>query len=318
MVFVRRFTKAILLMAIIFIITDVCFAMDRESKRKDQIEELQVKFDWWPTDALPAPVKDAERSGYWWWPDEPGKEGPLWGNRGYIYVYKIIYDYKSEELPPAKPEEKRPSLIVKKIIKNVKIYFDFDKSDLRDDAMPVLNEAVAALEKNPKADVLITGNCDVRGPETYNMKLGRSRAETVQKFMEQKGVAQSRIRIISRGKLDAVAHVKDLMGMQKDRNAQFMVAEVEEVMMPTPGGIPSQAEKVEEGKYIENIEEKVESPVKASTREYTIKKGDTLWKIADKEMGNSHRWKYLYEFNRDSISNPDKLRPGKKILIPIE
>ena len=318
MVFVRRFTKAILLMAIIFIITDVCFAMDRESKRKEQIEELQVKFDWWPTDALPAPVKDAERSGYWWWPDEPGKEGPLWGNRGYIYVYKIIYDYKSEELPPAKPEEKRPSLIVKKIIKNVKIYFDFDKSDLRDDAMPVLNEAVAALEKNPKADVLITGNCDVRGPETYNMKLGRSRAETVQKFMEQKGVAQSRIRIISRGKLDAVAHVKDLMGMQKDRNAQFMVAEVEEVMMPTPGGIPSQAEKVEEGKYIENIEEKVESPVKASTREYTIKKGDTLWKIADKEMGNSHRWKYLYEFNRDSISNPDKLRPGKKILIPIE
>ena len=102
-----------------------------------ETEELQKEFSWWPTDAKPAPVPDVDRGGYWWWPDVPGQARP-WGNRGYVYVNKIIFDYKEEELPPAKPQELRPSLLIKKIIKNVKIYFDFDKADIRSDAVGIL------------------------------------------------------------------------------------------------------------------------------------------------------------------------------------
>ena len=152
------------------------FAADnscKEERRKTEMDELQKKFSWWPTDAKPAPVKDEARGGYWWWPNEPGKVGPLWGNRGYIYVYKIIFDYKSEELPPAKPQELRPSLVIKKIIKNVKIYFDYNKSLIREDAATMLSKAVGTLDRNPEADILITGNCDIRGSEKYNDKLGR-------------------------------------------------------------------------------------------------------------------------------------------------
>jgi nucleoid-associated protein YgaU len=43
-----------------------------------------------------------------------------------------------------------------------------------------------------------------------------------------------------------------------------------------------------------------------------------LWKIAAKELGGGHRWKYLYELNKDKIKNPNKLKPGTKITIPIE
>ena len=278
---------------------------------------MQKKFHWWPTDAKPNPVKD-ERGGYWWWPKEKGTAGPLWGNRGYVYVYKIIYDYK-EGLPEPKPNEMRAALIVKKIHKNVKIYFEFDSAEVRKDGSIVLDEAVGVLNKNPQSDILITGNCDIRGSEKYNEKLGLRRGEAVRKYLADKGVPENRIRIVSRGKLYAVAHVTDLLGMAKDRNAQFMVAEVEEVNVPYAGGKePEGVQKTEDGKYIEEKAEVVESQVKVSTKEYVIQKDDSLWKIAEKELGSGHRWKYLYELNKDRIKNPKKLKAGTVIIIPVE
>jgi outer membrane protein OmpA-like peptidoglycan-associated protein len=287
-------------------------------KRKKEMEALQEQFTWWPTDAKPAPAKDPVRGGYWWWPTTPGKITP-WGNRGYIYLYKIIYDYKAEELPPPKPQEPRPSLLIKKVIKQVRIYFDFDKADLREDATPLLKDAIGILNKRPEMSILVTGNCDTRGPESYNMQLGRRRAEAVKKFMVQNGISEERIRIVSRGKLDAIALPTDIVGMQKDRNAHFVIAEVEEVMIPQPGAEEIPGVKVlEEGKYVQEKEEKIETKVKVSTKEYTIRKGDTLWKIAQKEYGNGNHWKRIYLLNKQKIKNPNKLMPGQKILIPIE
>jgi len=302
----------------IFLSTSL-FALSKEERRKKELDGLQKEFSWWPTDALPSPVKDDERGGYWWWPDQPGKIMP-WGNRGYVYVYKIIFDYKAEELPPPKPKELRSSLLIKKIIKNVKVYFDYNKADLRQDAIAILKNAVETLRRNPEASILITGNCDIRGSETYNEKLGKRRGETVKKFMLDNEISESRIRIVSRGKLDAVAPITDLVGMQKDRNAQFMIAEVEEVMIPAPEvpQIQQEAKLVEEGKYIIEKEEHVESAVEVSQKEYIIKNGDSLWKIAEKELGSGHRWKYLYELNKDKIKNPNRLKAGQKIIIPIE
>ncbi len=307
--------------ALIFSSSTFSYAIDKqakEEKRKQELDELQKRFEWWPTDALPGPVKDPERGGYWWWPNEPGKTRP-WGNRGYVYVYKIIFDYKEEELPVPKPQELRPSLLIKKIIKNVKVYFDYDKSVLRDDALKILKNAVGTLKRNLETSILITGNCDRRGSEAYNEKLGKRRGEAVKRYMLENGIDESRIKIISRGKLDAVAHVTDLEGMQRDRNAQFMIAEVEEVMLPYSGA-PQEAEArpLEEGKYIIEKEEKVEAEVRVTTKEYTVKKGDTLSKIAKEQMGGAHRWKYLYELNKDRIKDPNKLKIGKKLIIPKE
>lgn len=311
----KRYLSAILIILFISACMTSGYAMD-ETKHKAELDELQKKFHWWPTDAKPNPVRD-ERGGYWWWPKEKGTAGRLWGNRGYVYVYKIIFDYK-EGLPEPKENEMRQSLLVKKIHKNVKVYFEFDKADINKEALPVLEDAVRILNKTPQADILITGNCDIRGSEKYNKKLGLRRGETVKEFMVNKGIPESRIRIVSRGKLDAIAHVTDLAGMAKDRNAQFMVAEVEEISIPYAGKPPEGAIAVEEGKYVEETVEKVGVPPEVSTREYVIKKNDSLWKIAQKEMGSGHRWKHLYELNKDRIKNPKKLKAGTTIIIPVE
>jgi 5'-nucleotidase / UDP-sugar diphosphatase len=65
-------------------------------------------------------------------------------------------------------------------------------------------------------------------------------------------------------------------------------------------------------------EETVETSLKVSTREYVIQKNDTLSKIAQKELGSGHRWKFLYELNKDVIRDPNKLKVGQTIIIPVE
>ena len=314
----RKSFKYFLIIFTLFSITNIFAAPeDRDLKRKKELDELQQRFIWWPTDANPAPIKDKEREGYWWWPKEAGKIVP-WGNRGYIYVYKIIFDYK-EELPPAQPEEARPSLLIKKIIRNVKIYFDYNKASLRPDHIPILENAVRIIKNNPQADILITGNCDQRGSEAYNEKLGKRRGEAVKSFMLENAISEERIRIVSRGKLDAVAPVNDLIGMQKDRNAQFIIAEVEEIMIPyQERPEESEGKHQDKGKFFVEREEKVESEIKVSLREYVVKKNDTLSKIAKEQLGGGHRWQHLYELNKDKIKDPNKLIIGQKIVIPVE
>jgi len=296
-------------------IADTEYRMKRRSERQ---KELNKEFVWWPTDAKPGAVLDEERGGYWWWPTTPGKVRP-WGNRGYVYIHKIIFDYKSDELPPPKENELRPSLLIRRIIKNVKVYFDYDGAELREDAKKIVDSGIRALNKNGEASILITGNADTRGTDIYNKKLAKSRAEAVRNYIMEHGITEDRIRTVSKGKLNAAAPVTDLVGMQKDRNAQFMVAEIDDVMLPyqgPPKGL--KALKVGEGTYLTQEHTTVESDVQVSTREYVIQDGDTLSKIAHKELGSGHRWNFLYQFNKDRIKNPDKLKPGQKILIPIE
>ena len=67
--------------------------------------------------------------------------------------------------------------------------------------------------------------------------------------------------------------------MQKDRNAQFMVAEVEEVMIPA-----DKAEYFGEKPKVVEQKQELTGEVRVGEKEYTIQAGDTLWKIAAASM----------------------------------
>lgn len=54
------------------------------------------------------------------------------------------------------------------------------------------------------------------------------------------------------------------------------------------------------------------------TQYYEIKKGDNLWKIAERYYGNGTKHKLIFEANREVIKDPDKIFPGQKIRIPKE
>jgi Animal haem peroxidase/LysM domain len=50
---------------------------------------------------------------------------------------------------------------------------------------------------------------------------------------------------------------------------------------------------------------------------YTVQRGDTLRSIAARFLGDERRWKEIFEANRATISNPDIIRPGMELVIPI-
>ncbi|NVK21135.1 MAG: peptidoglycan-binding protein LysM [Kangiellaceae bacterium] len=51
---------------------------------------------------------------------------------------------------------------------------------------------------------------------------------------------------------------------------------------------------------------------------YEIRKGDTLWKIAEKHLGNGARYTEIFESNKEVIKNPDLIYPGQKIRILLD
>ena len=51
---------------------------------------------------------------------------------------------------------------------------------------------------------------------------------------------------------------------------------------------------------------------------YTIVSGDTLSAIAKKFLGNAGDYPKIFEANRDSIDDPNKIYPGQKIRIPLD
>lgn len=105
--------------------------------------------------------------------------------------------------PPSAPPP-RKSLSERLISEVQDAYFDFDKSDIRDDARGALSKnsetLKAILHDFPSFTVVIEGHCDERGSAEYNLALGDRRADAARNFLAQLGVPANRIELISYGK----------------------------------------------------------------------------------------------------------------------
>ncbi len=49
---------------------------------------------------------------------------------------------------------------------------------------------------------------------------------------------------------------------------------------------------------------------------HEVKKGDTLWKIAEKYYGDGSLYKTIFEANKDILKNPDMIKLGQKLHVP--
>lgn len=54
----------------------------------------------------------------------------------------------------------------------------------------------------------------------------------------------------------------------------------------------------------------------AEATTYVVKKGDSLWKIAEEVYGDGTKGKLIADANKDVIKDPDKLTTGMKLTIP--
>ncbi|HEX7252982.1 MAG TPA: OmpA family protein, partial [Thermoanaerobaculia bacterium] len=71
-------------------------------------------------------------------------------------------------------------------------FFDYDKSELREDTRTTLAKDADWLKKYPSTKLLIEGHCDERGTEEYNLALGDRRANATKEYLAALGISDSR------------------------------------------------------------------------------------------------------------------------------
>lgn len=97
------------------------------------------------------------------------------------------------------------------------VYFEFDSAELDSASRTAIQTAVDCYrDQNPNVRILLTGACDPRGTEEYNIALGERRAQAVRGYMGSLGMDSSQISVTSVG--EEMATGTDEAGWARDRN----------------------------------------------------------------------------------------------------
>jgi peptidoglycan-associated lipoprotein len=81
-----------------------------------------------------------------------------------------------------------------------RVFFDFDSYALDDRDRTTLDAQAAWLTRNAGVRVTIEGHADERGTREYNLALGDRRANAARDYLQSRGIAASRMQVISWGK----------------------------------------------------------------------------------------------------------------------
>ena len=113
--------------------------------------------------------------------------------------------------PPAQPECDAACMKAREDAKNAEavkaataaltatIFFDYDRSDITEDARSKLDAKVPVLTQNSGVRIRIAGHTDSRGSDEYNLALGQRRAAAAKRYLTDRGIDGSRIEIVSFG-----------------------------------------------------------------------------------------------------------------------
>ena len=101
-------------------------------------------------------------------------------------------------------------------------HFDFDKSNLKPEAIMVLDDAIMKLQANPTLNVTIEGHTDSVGTAEYNLSLGERRANAVRDYLLNRGIAASRLKTVSYGEERPKADNATAAGRAINRRASFV------------------------------------------------------------------------------------------------
>lgn len=187
--------KRVMVAALAVAVTMLSFGVSAQVRSWDNL-------DWWAqSGAKSDPVKDAERSGYWWWPTEPASNADdkeLWGNRGVVYGKFVpkAPEVAPPPAPPAPPPPVAPPAVSRQVPVFNHVLFDFDKSVVKPEGVAEVGKVAAMLKQYPKDTVTVEGHTDNvnrSGDPQYNQKLGQRRADAVAKVLTDQGIDKSRI-----------------------------------------------------------------------------------------------------------------------------
>ena len=104
-----------------------------------------------------------------------------------------------------------------KVLKEYIVYFDFDKSTIRNSDISILNSVSSEIQQYNPDDVLIAGYTDTRGSQAYNSALSAKRANVVSNYLNKMGVGNSVVNQKALGETNLAVPTGDSTKSQENR-----------------------------------------------------------------------------------------------------
>lgn len=106
------------------------------------------------------------------------------------------------------------------------IFFDFDKSELKEASFPELKRVIELMTENPEMRISVEGHTDNIGTEEYNIGLSHRRADAVVKYLTDNGISADRLETKGWGKSKPIVSNDDEIGGRAiNRRVEFIVLE---------------------------------------------------------------------------------------------
>jgi peptidoglycan-associated lipoprotein len=102
------------------------------------------------------------------------------------------------------------------------VFFEYDRFQIRKDAISVLDSNAQWIRANGSKTVLIEGHCDERGTLAYNLVLGEKRARAVKKYLQDLGVPASQLQTTSYGEARPFCKQQNEDCYQQNRRVHFV------------------------------------------------------------------------------------------------
>ena len=114
-----------------------------------------------------------------------------------------------------------------------RVHFEFDRSSIRAGDASVLDQKLAILQRNPNLQIQITGHCDERGSDEYNLALGNRRALAAKRYLTDRGIAENRVQTSTMGEERPLAMGNNEDAWTQNRRDEFaIVSGGNELRMP--------------------------------------------------------------------------------------
>ena len=155
-----------------------------------------------------------------------GLEGRYYGttnpgaytNNNIMALLSVAYKFGQPEMaappPPPAAAVTPPSFMV---------FFDWDRSNISDQALTTIRQAAAAFKSKGSARITATGHTDTSGPESYNMALSLRRANAVKDTLVREGVPAQAITVIGKGESQLLVPTGDNVREPQNRRVEIVV-----------------------------------------------------------------------------------------------
>ena len=146
----------------------------------------------------------------------PGLGTVSYSNQNILALLGVQFKFGAPEAPPPPPPPAvaPPSFMV---------FFDWDRSNLSQQALNTIKQAAAAFKSKGNARITATGHTDTSGPEAYNMALSLRRANAVKDALVREGVPAQAITVIGRGEQGLLVQTADGVREPQNRRVEIVI-----------------------------------------------------------------------------------------------